>query len=89
VTSFLGELVDGADRGPAKLDVRRNPTSHLAFGHGQHGCPGQLLARLEIGVALPAPLRRSPSLRLDADHDDLGWRWNASVFGVHSLPVAW
>lgn len=89
MTSFLGELVDGADRGPAKLDVRRKPTSHLASGHGQHGCPGQLLARLEIGVALPALLRRSPSFCLDADHYDPGWRWNASVIGVRWLPVAW
>jgi cytochrome P450 len=46
------------------------------------------LARLEIGVALPGLLRRFPGLRLDADPDELGWRWNASVFVVGSLAVA-
>ena len=90
VTSFLAANWSTAVTAePATLDVRRKPTAHLAFGHGPHGCPGQHLARLEIGVAVPALLRRFPALRLDADPDDFGWRWNASVFGVRSLPVAW
>lgn len=90
VTSFLAAnwsttLTDE----PSRLDVTRKPTAHLAFGHGPHGCPGQHLARLEIGVAIPALLRRFPALRLNADPEEFDWRWNASLFGVRTLPVAW
>src|SRR5690606_9225429 len=47
-----------------RLDVRRPPAPHLAFGHGVHQCLGQQLARIEMRVALPALLRRFPRLRL-------------------------
>lgn len=72
-----------------RLDVRRKPTQHLAFGYGPHNCPGQHLAKLEMNVAIPAVLRRFPDLRLAGDPDEFGWRWNASAFGLTSFPVAW
>lgn len=48
---------------PDRFDVRRDPNPHLAFGLGLHYCIGAPLARLELGIALPALLRRFPDLR--------------------------
>ena len=49
---------------PDRFDLRRDPNPHLAFGLGVHYCIGAPLARLELGVALRALLRRFPSLAL-------------------------
>ncbi|MFJ4367790.1 cytochrome P450 [Streptomyces chartreusis] len=74
---------------PDRLDVRRRPVAHLAFGYGAHQCIGQQLARLELQIALPALLRRLPGLRIAVDFDDVEYRDDALVFGVTRLPVAW
>ncbi|MCZ0983352.1 cytochrome P450 [Streptomyces diastatochromogenes] len=74
---------------PDRLDVRRKPVPHLAFGYGPHQCIGQQLARLELQIALPALLRRLPGLRLAADFASIAYREDALVFGVTGLPVAW
>ena len=42
---------------------RRDLGRHIAFGKGIHFCIGALLARLELGIALPALLARLPGLR--------------------------
>jgi len=49
---------------PDRFDVRRHPNPHLAFGLGLHYCIGAPLARLELGVAIGALLRRFPGLEL-------------------------
>ncbi len=43
---------------PERLDVRRAPNPHLAFGAGPHYCLGAALARLEATVAFERVLRR-------------------------------
>jgi cytochrome P450 len=61
----------------------------VAFGFGVHQCLGQPLARLELQVAYPALLRRFPHLRVAVPAEELQFRNNMVVYGVHALPVAW
>ncbi len=49
---------------PDRFDVGRDPNPHLAFGLGLHYGIGAPLARLELGLAIGALLRRLPELRL-------------------------
>ncbi|WP_049562149.1 cytochrome P450 [Nonomuraea sp. SBT364] len=74
---------------PDTFDVTRRPSAHVAFGHGIHQCLGQQLARMELRLALPALLRRFPTLRLAVPHEELRYRELAPVNGVLSLPVTW
>ncbi|MGW0709506.1 cytochrome P450 [Streptomyces sp. NPDC002643] len=86
--------VHAANRDPAAftdpdtLDVRRDPSGHLAFGHGLHQCVGQSLARAELRIGLPALFERLPALRLTARPEDAMLVMNA-INGVRALPVAW
>ncbi|MBW2269725.1 MAG: cytochrome P450 [Deltaproteobacteria bacterium] len=50
----------GADR----VDARRYPNPHLAFGLGVHFCLGSRLARLELRIGLAQFLKRFPSFAL-------------------------
>ncbi|HEX6360794.1 cytochrome P450 [Actinophytocola sp.] len=74
---------------PDRLDVRRQATGHLAFGHGVHQCLGQQLARIEMRVAFPALLSRFPTLRLAVSPEEVPLRHGNDIHGVHRLPVAW
>jgi cytochrome P450 len=69
------------------LDVRRQATSHLAFGHGVHHCLGAPLARLEGEIAFRGLSQRFPGLTLDADPAGLTWRPSTLIRGLTSLPV--
>lgn len=73
---------------PDTLDVRREATGHLAFGHGLHQCIGQSLARAELQVGLPALFDRLPGLRLTGPPEDFALTTSA-VHGMRSLPVSW
>ena len=54
------------------VDITRQDTGHLAFGHGPHYFLGASLATLEAEIALPVLFDRFPDLTLDtpADHLD-------------------
>ncbi|MGW4211380.1 cytochrome P450 [Lentzea sp. NPDC004789] len=43
---------------PDTFDIRRNAARQLGFGHGEHGCAGQGLARLETAAMLRALVER-------------------------------
>jgi cytochrome P450 len=43
---------------PDRLDIRRHPNRHLAFGTGIHACAGMSLARMEAQVAIGRLVRR-------------------------------
>ncbi|MEU6720990.1 cytochrome P450 [Nonomuraea sp. NPDC046802] len=77
-----------AFKNPAKLDVERG-ARHLAFGFGPHQCLGQNLARMELQIVFDTLFRRIPTLRLAAPAEDLPFKSDAVVYGVHELPVTW
>lgn len=72
---------------PDRFDPRREPTRHLAFGHGIHRCVGSELARMELRIALRELARRFPDLRVTADPSQLEFRRLSAVYGVERLPV--
>ncbi|MEU9486824.1 cytochrome P450 [Streptomyces decoyicus] len=74
---------------PDQLDVHRQYSPHLAFGHGVHQCIGQQLARVEMKAALSALLDRFPTLRLAVPADQVPMRDDMLIYGVHALPVTW
>ncbi|MER6345895.1 cytochrome P450 family protein [Streptomyces sp. NPDC001595] len=72
---------------PDRFDIRRDPRSHLAFGHGIHFCVGAPLARLEARTAIRTLLERAPDLRLDGSPGE--WLPGMLIRGMRSLPVRW
>ncbi|GGS94431.1 hypothetical protein GCM10010156_60870 [Planobispora rosea] len=74
---------------PAELDVERGARHHLAFGFGPHQFLGQNLARMELQIVFDTLFRRVPTLRLAAPVEDLPFKSDAAVYGVHGLPVTW
>ncbi|GGS69513.1 cytochrome P450 [Streptomyces griseoviridis] len=75
---------------PDRLDILREGTTHVAFGHGIHYCAGAALARMELRIAFAGVLRRFPGLRLAVPREELRFRppWMAT-FGIENLPVSW
>jgi cytochrome P450 len=82
-----------ADRDPAqfpdpdRLDIGRDTSAHLAFGHGIHYCLGAPLARAEAEVALGALLARFPRMSLAVPPRELRWRPVSLMNGLEALPV--
>jgi cytochrome P450 len=72
---------------PDRLDVTRDPSGHLALGHGIHYCLGAPLARMETEIALTALLQRLPSLALAVPESELRWRPSIRTRGLLALPV--
>ncbi|KAB8195372.1 cytochrome P450 [Nonomuraea phyllanthi] len=69
---------------PDRLDLRREPSPHLGFGHGPHFCVGSSLARVQTGIALSAVLRRFPDLALAGE---LQYTLDPGTWRLTSLPV--
>ncbi|MGH9260423.1 MAG: cytochrome P450, partial [Acidimicrobiales bacterium] len=96
-TIAAGELVltllgssnrDEAKWGPTAADLdlgREGASGLLSFGSGIHHCLGSALARLEGAEAVPALVRRFPSMELATDSP----LWNGRIVlrGLDALPV--
>ena len=74
---------------PDTLDIERGARHHVAFGFGPHQCLGQNLARMELQIVFDTLFRRIPTLALAADVDELPFKDDAAIFGLHQLPVTW
>jgi cytochrome P450 len=72
---------------PDRLDVGRDASGHVAFGHGIHYCVGAPLARLEGEIAVGALLARFPGLSLAVEPAALRWRPSSLIHGLETLPV--
>jgi cytochrome P450 len=73
--------------GPERLDLDRDISGHVAFGHGIHYCLGAPLARMEAEVALGTLLDRFPGMSLATPPEELRWRSVSLINGLESLPV--
>ncbi|MFE7977333.1 cytochrome P450 [Streptomyces shenzhenensis] len=75
---------------PDGLDLTRtNARQHLAFGYGIHQCLGQPLARAELQIALPELFRRLPELKIAVPAEEIAFKQDTAVYGIHELPVTW
>jgi putative drug exporter of the RND superfamily len=85
--------LSSADRDPSRyaapdrLDLGRDSSGHLAFGHGIHYCLGAPLARLEAEIAFGGLLSRFGSMRLAVPAESLRWRPSTLIHGLEALPV--
>ena len=52
---------------PDRLDLRRHPNRHLAFGFGIHTCAGNSLARMEAQVGIGKLVRRFSTIERAGD----------------------
>ncbi|MBO0842719.1 MAG: cytochrome P450 [Nocardioides sp.] len=74
---------------PDRLDVERKARHHVAFGFGVHQCLGQPLARIELQLVYGTLYRRIPTLALAAPVQELRFKHDMAVYGLHELPVTW
>jgi cytochrome P450 len=72
---------------PDRLDLGRDTSGHVAFGHGVHHCLGAPLARMEAEVALGALLARFPRISLAVPSSELRWRPVSVMNGLDALPI--
>lgn len=72
---------------PDEFDPARPSRHHVAFGYGVHQCIGQNLARLELEIAYRTLFERIPGLRLALPAEELPYRYDGFLFGLHALPV--
>ncbi|MGW7436032.1 cytochrome P450 family protein [Streptomyces sp. NPDC054849] len=72
---------------PNHLNLDRDATAHLSFGHGIHRCPGAPLARAEAEIALHTLVTRFPNTRLAIPTEALTWRRTRLTRGLTTLPL--
>jgi cytochrome P450 len=91
--SMVMAMVGAANRDPRVFDdpdrfdaKRSNARRNIAFGHGEHFCPGASLARAETRVSLERLLARLGDLRL-VDPSALSYAPTFIIRGLNDLPL--
>lgn len=72
---------------PDVLDLSREKTPHLSFGHGIHRCLGTHLARLEMRCALSKLIENYPHMRVAVPAEELEWFDGEINHTLRALPV--
>jgi cytochrome P450 len=92
-SSLLMAMNGAANRDPRvfedadRFDARRpNARRNLAFGHGEHFCPGASLARAEARISFQRLLARLGDLRL-VDPSALSYAASFIIRGLNDLPL--
>ncbi|MEU4202581.1 cytochrome P450 [Streptomyces sp. NPDC045470] len=89
VSTAAGNRDPEAFPDPERLDLNRDATGHLAFGHGPHYCPGTALGRMQVEVALEGLLSRFPGIETAVPPQDLVWHQHLLPRTLTALPVRW
>jgi cytochrome P450 len=89
VVLALGSANRDPDRypDPDSLDIKRETSGHMAFGHGIHYCLGAPLARLEAEIAFNRLLDAYEQIELTVPADELRWRTGVIIRGLERFPV--
>jgi cytochrome P450 monooxygenase len=74
---------------PDGFNPDRSARSHVGFGYGVHQCLGQNLVRVEMECVYRTLFDRIPTLRLTQPIQELPFKYDGTIFGLHSLPVSW
>ncbi|WP_410656426.1 cytochrome P450 [Amycolatopsis sp. lyj-112] len=74
---------------PDDFDIERGARHHVAFGFGAHQCLGQNLARMELQIVFDTLFSRIPGIRLAVPVDELQFKHDSSIYGLHGLPITW
>jgi cytochrome P450 monooxygenase len=74
---------------PGDFDPRRSAHQHVAFGYGVHQCLGQNLVRAEMEIAHRTLFERVPTLELAEPVEELPFKYDGLLFGLHELPARW
>ncbi|HEX4705873.1 MAG TPA: cytochrome P450 [Pseudonocardiaceae bacterium] len=72
---------------PDRLDIGRDVSGHMAFGHGIHYCLGAPLARLEAEIAFTRLLDAYDRIELTVPVAELNWRPGILIRGLERFPV--
>jgi cytochrome P450 len=72
---------------PERVNLRRQPNHHLAFGDGIHYCLGAALASVEVEIALHRLFTRFPGLALAVPRSRVPFSRHPGTRGLVALPV--
>ena len=72
---------------PDELDIGRDASGGVYFGHGVHFCLGAQLARTEGRAAIGMLMEQRPDLALAAAPEELTYRESTLVRGLTRMPV--
>jgi cytochrome P450 len=91
--SMVMAMIGAANRDPRvfedpdRFDPKRsNARRNIAFGHGEHFCPGASLARAEARISFERLLARLDDFRL-VDPDALSYAETFVIRGLNDLPL--
>jgi cytochrome P450 monooxygenase len=73
----------------SEFNPGRPARHHVAFGYGIHQCLGQNLVRAELDIAFKTLFERIPGIQLAQRVEDLPFKYDGILFGLHALPVRW